>query len=521
MPHPKTDLLVPGIILILAAMLRFIDLAGNPPGLFRDELEKGYTSLEIWKTARHGILGPDGIELSRPLPLFIEVFAGHDKTSAIYQYCSAPFVGIFGLGAVTARIVAAMAGTLTVLLLGLLARRLLGPVAGLVALASAAFHPTAIIFSRWAQQGVFVPLLTILGIWLLAEIPAAQEKHRRALAAAAALALALAAYAYDPARLVVPLILLACIASQPRSVIRETWKHLVLTSLLFAAIWIPLLLFTLSEGSARLSRVSVFSNGITDGVTSAAGNYLAHYSPEFLLWSGDINPRHHLPGSGLIALGTAILAAIALVSLAIDIARRRPSRRRLGLFLLAWLLAAPLAAAFTNEGIPHALRANLLLPATTLLAAYGATSRLLNTGNRRLITCSLLLAIDALQAATGVARLKHSPAGPWQAGLTDAIRIATRDGGRVYVSSDIPYATYAILFAEQTPPSQYHNQGLAACRALLAPPDQLMRLKTGEKMITFPPPGSAQALDGQYVVLAENIGETTTLARTTEQEQEE
>ena len=54
----------------------------------------------------------------RPFPLLIEVMGV--KTSAVYQYASAPFVAAFGLSPASARMTAALAGTLAVAALGAL-----------------------------------------------------------------------------------------------------------------------------------------------------------------------------------------------------------------------------------------------------------------------------------------------------------------------------------------------------------------------------------------------------------------
>src|SRR5690606_4182024 len=116
-------------IVVLAAFLRFWNLGTIPPGLFRDEAEKGYTALELWTTGRQGQFMPDGsIQVTRLFPLFVD--AGGVKTSAIYQYLSAPIVGIFGLNVWTTRAAAALVGTLTVLVVFFLARVLIAETHG-------------------------------------------------------------------------------------------------------------------------------------------------------------------------------------------------------------------------------------------------------------------------------------------------------------------------------------------------------------------------------------------------------
>src|SRR5690606_13806791 len=135
-----------------------------------------------------------------------------DRTSAIYQYLSAPIVGVFGLSRFTTRFIAALAGTLLVGLLGGFMWRRLGAASGLVTMALAAFHPTGILFSRWAQQGIIVLPLTVGGVWLLWEALEPARRHRRGFVWGGTFLLGLAAYTYDPARLVIPLIVTAFVA---------------------------------------------------------------------------------------------------------------------------------------------------------------------------------------------------------------------------------------------------------------------------------------------------------------------
>ncbi|CAN5300834.1 hypothetical protein BH09SUM1_BH09SUM1_09580 [soil metagenome] len=506
----KWEWLAVAVILFIAGVYRIAGLAENPPGLFRDEAEKGYTALELWKTGRHGVLGESGITVSRPMPLFIEVYEGHDRTSALYQYLTAPIVGIWGLTVRNTRLVSAISGIGVVLLLWVFARFYFDAVASLTAMALMAVQPTHVLFSRWAQQGSLVPLFVLLGFVLLEFSERGPERLRRALSVLGGLSLGLAAYAYDPARVVVPLLLggwllstgsadLQIGALRSRSGLRRQLPAL----LAFTIIWIPLVIYTLTAGSSRLGRVGIGGNGALAAITTFASNSAAHFSPMFLFITGDSNQRHSMPGNGLFGFGGGILAAAGAVLCVIEIVRR-VENRRIAIFLLCWLLAAPVAAAMTREGIPHALRANLLLEISPLLAAV-AVQRL--KGSRRALILGAVLgfcafAVDGSRTFRGLRALNwETPDAVWENGLQYAISQRLWEPGQIWISPEIPYASYAMLFAEKTDPDRYHEMGLDALRSRIAPSAKIPPMQPGDAFIGFPHGDLDQDLLMQYVLI--------------------
>lgn len=470
-------------ILIVGAILRFWDLGGVPPGLFRDEAEKGYTALELWRTGRHAEFAADGsVVPTRLLPAFVEV--GGVQTSAIYQYLSAPLVGLLGLSRTTTRLVAALCGWLTILAAWAVAVRLQegghlawrrgggsppaadgGGVVPLVAAAFTAVGPTHVLFSRWAQQGITVPLFFTVGVVAVLSVPVAAERHRRALAAGGGLALAAAFYGYAPARLVVPLLLLGLwweMGGDLRRLVRAYWP----AAALFFLFALPVLGFALTEGTGRFNRVSVLAGR---GPLEAAGlflaNYAAHFDPRFLFVAGDANPRHGLPFAGLMGWAETPFFLLGVWTLV-------RGRGRAGTRLLTvWLLAAPAAASLTADGIPHALRSILFLPVVHLVSARGAGLLAAWAGERRAAAAAgaaaVVTGVLAGAALSGpVARDGHA----WQHGPLEALAVMDRHNpaGPNYLVTD--YAVYYILFHEQPDPRDFQEKGLEALRAQPAPP---------------------------------------------------
>ncbi|MCH8333983.1 hypothetical protein IIC65_08625, partial [Candidatus Sumerlaeota bacterium] len=95
-------------ILLVAAVIRFVDLENLPAGLFRDEAEKGYNAYAL-ATSGGAVEFPVSEGRAGPIrwrrwPAVIDVMGV--KTSALYQYASVPFVRLFGLGVGSTRMAA-------------------------------------------------------------------------------------------------------------------------------------------------------------------------------------------------------------------------------------------------------------------------------------------------------------------------------------------------------------------------------------------------------------------------------
>ncbi len=461
-------------LLIVAALPRFVSLGSIPAGLFRDEVEKAWTAHELWNTGRQVYIAGDGtLRVTRLLPVFTDAVGV--KTSAIYQYLSAPVVGIFGLSPFTARFAAALAGTLTALMAFALAWRLgrgepQRALFAASAMALCAVSPTHILFSRWAQQGITVPLILTTGLVLMLQLPVLAIKHRRAAATVAGLILALACYAYAPARLVVPLVvggLFLELRIWHRDQLQE-WKTAWPALAIFLVAAGALTVFTLTSGSGRLSRISVFAadGGVAGGLWLFATNLAKHFDPRFLFFAGDANPRHAMPFSGMIAWAETPFFLLGLVTLA-------NLRRRGSVLLLVWLVSAPVAAALTNDGIPHALRAILFFPVVHVISARGVVllaekTRLSVAGVLLAGACVVTLVLNGAALKTRVARDSFS----WQYGVLEALAEMDQvnPSGRNVLSAEVPYAHYYVLFHEKPEVRSWREEGPGVLKTLILPP---------------------------------------------------
>jgi len=400
------------LILMVAAAVRFWKLGNLPPGIFRDEAEK---ALNGW------FLLNDGVdEQGRPWPLFIKVFGV--TTSAIYQYATIPFLAVGGLNEWTTRMPAAVAGVLTVLFTWLFCRRVWGWQVAAWSAGLLAISPWHVPLSRWAQQGVFLPLLFVMAAWGVAALRATRElrimnyelriegsasqteertKEQRGewqgslSLAVGAVCLALAMYAYDPARLFAPLLgLLAAMIWWRVWIVR--WRAVLTAGVVFGLMVSPvvwLLVVHGDEAQARFRFLSVFRPGGStgEGLLAFTRNYFSHFSPGFLLISGDRELRH----SGGVGMLNLVGFGFALAGSWVAIRRRC----RWGWFMVGWVLLAPVAASLTREGVPHALRSQMALPAWQVLAGIGISAMVQRFDETRRRAVGQMVALGVLLGA--------------------------------------------------------------------------------------------------------------------------
>jgi hypothetical protein len=373
---------IAGGLFLLALFLRLVELDRLPAGFFHDEAEKAYSAFSVARVGgvfdftnlHSATLGVSNSNVAVPafvrLPLFVNVWGSY--TSMAYQYSALPFLSARGLEVGAARLPAVLAGALTVLgAFGLalrLTRRTRCAVWTALFLAVSPWH---LVFSRWAAQGILVPLFLGLAIWAWFGVFRRDRVCQRRLLVSA-VCFPVAFYCYSGAE---PFLLAFWVGLAwiwRREMVRHA-RALVPAALVFLILLIPTLVALLGgsgEGMGRFNRLSVWGMDapLTIRVLVFLKNYLAHFSPQFLFLSGDANPRHAVEGFGELLWVEAPLLVAGLLRVC---KRARNPRARAERLLLGWFLLAPLSAALTNEGIPHALRTLHALPCPQILCALG------------------------------------------------------------------------------------------------------------------------------------------------------
>jgi len=489
-------------ILLLGAGFRLWRLGANPPAMFRDEAEKGYTAWSLARTGGYLYFSglPDRTELKfQKWPVFINVFGVY--TSAAYQYCALPFVGLGGLKEATTRVPAALSGILTILVVFLLVWVWTDePIPALFSAFFLAVSPWHVLFSRWALQGILLPLLVTMALLFFDY----GLRHKPWQIVLSGVFFGCAFYTYEIGRLFVPL-LLVCLVLVYRKPLWEKRKWSLAAGFIFALITIPIFLYYITGDRAeRFNRLSIFSRDLQfhKSLVLFVSNYLNHYSPSFLFLFGDAELRHSIPGMGMMYL---FEAPLLLYGLWLLIQKGQPHHW----ILLCWFFLFPAGSSMTKEGIPHALRSIVALPMPQIICGIAAASLFQTMSNvsrkekfSRAFIIKILMILILCVMGLNIFRMGrnlflHYPADSalhWQYGIKQALHYVHKEKiapDRVYISGYVTYAPYLVMFYDRLDPDMLREKGINGLGYNFLPPGipgirLWERLPEGACLILYP-----------------------------------
>jgi hypothetical protein len=367
-------------IVVLAAVLRFYQLASNPPSLTWDEAAWGYNAHSL------SVDGKD--EFGKFLPVtYLESFG--DFKPPVYAYLTVIPVMVFGLNEFAVRFPSAFFGTLTVLITYFLALRIFPnsrnkELIGLISALFLAISPWHIMLSRAAFEANVASFFIVVGVWTF--LVGVQNKKWFLLLSAISFALSL--HTFNTARIVSPLLVIL-LSFVFRNQLLEIKRQVASAFILGLLIVLPLIpfLFT-SQAQLRFKEVNIFTDSrvietanryIEQNGGAAWSNimhnrrvlfsieyvkhYLDHFSPAFLFISGDENPKFSVQDVGQMYMWDILFLVTGIIFL---------FKRKEGLYYIIplWLLMGIIPAATARE-TPHALRIETTLPTWQIITAYG------------------------------------------------------------------------------------------------------------------------------------------------------
>lgn len=450
------------LIVILAGLLRFYRITQVPPALNSDEVAIGYNAFSILKTGRD--------EYNTPHPLTFRSF--DDYKMPVYVYLTSGSMKLFGYGDFAVRFPSALFGILTVLLTYFLAKELLRKEnTALLSAFLLAISPWSIQFSRSGYEANVAVFFIVLGTYLFLK-----GLSRGWLLILSSLSFSLGIWTYLTPRIFVPLLVIGLAGIYRKQLWKQ--KRAVLVALFVAIVMLwPVVRMSLSpQGQMRAAGVSAFANTddlkksvlrltldkgvlrifdnrrITYVITFLRG-YFAHFDLNFLFLDKSIE-KYRAPDVGLLYLFELPLLLTGLYVLI-----KRWSGGSAVIFW--WILAAPVAAAFTLQ-LPHPVRTLVFLPTFQIISAVG----LMTIWNKRLWLRIALVTFIALNVAFYLHQyfiiLPVEDAQYWYAGrkeMTKEIEKLKGTYDTVYVSNtlDFPYIFY--LYYSPVDPAQYQRGG--------------------------------------------------------------
>ena len=332
------------VIIVIATLLRIVFLDTIPNSFHCDEASNGYDAYSILETLRD--------RSGKFLPLFLTAF--NDWRPSLYAFITVPFIKIFGVSELATRLSGAIIAVLNVAVLYYLVKEIDNKKTALIAAFLLAISPWHIIFSRISHEAILLPFLFCLGLLCFL-----RSLHNPNYLILSALSFGISLNTYQSARVFVPLFLVGLIFLF-RQHLWKYKKHTIIAFILFLFIFIPLFQFWTSPIGMMRARIV----GIENNLISLIQNYLSYFSPNFLFFNGDTNPRHSLPNLGELYYFEIITVSCGLFYLIKEYKKERS-------ILILWLLLYPIPAALTQP--THSLRAIVGVPLFSILSAYGIT----------------------------------------------------------------------------------------------------------------------------------------------------
>ena len=366
------------LIMILGAILRLYDLPSTPPALFPDEAVNGINTLQV--------LQENGLKV------FYKENFGRE---GLFMNIQAISVYFFGTESWALRLPSAIFGILTIWSVFLLTRELLKlrerqeevfiyetrPLyqnINIGALVAAFFVATSfwhLNFSRIGFRAIMAPFFATLGSFLILKSARLKNNGEKFFwhAILGGFIFGVGMNSYLAFRALPILIGLYGIYELWQAKINMRLKDYVIwagaISIGFVIAVAPLTLYFINNPEdlfGRTGDISIFKSEtpIRDlGLNTLKTLGMFHIA-------GDFNDRHNLSGMRELSWPVGILAIIGF-------AYCIKSLRKFNIasaFLIIWFLVALLPVVLSKEGLPHALRAILVLPSIYIISAFGFIS---------------------------------------------------------------------------------------------------------------------------------------------------
>jgi hypothetical protein len=350
------------VVAVFGLTIRVVAISNFPPSLNWDEVSIGYNAYSLLKT------GHD--EWGVALPTIFRAFGDYKLPGYVYAaVATQSFAGLTPLGT---RLPSALAGTLLIVVVYLIVRKLVfNPALAVLTALLVAVEPWSFFLSRVAVEANLATLFIALGVLLLLS-----KKPSLGV-----LFLCLSTWTYNSARIFVPAFLLATL------IVFQKKLYSYQSFLVAALLLVPMVIQLISPvGMARFGWLNILDSGAIARIEAARAisknvfldnrytyfvvnfitNYINHFSPQFLFLTGGSNYQFNVPGVGLLSW---INLPFFYLGLVIIIFSKKTEQRLLAL----WLFLAPLAGSATRDA-PHTLRAIIMLPAVFLTIAVGLSA---------------------------------------------------------------------------------------------------------------------------------------------------
>lgn len=441
MKNIKSVILV--LVIILGGLLRFYKLDQVPPALNWDEIAAGYNAYTIanWGADEYG----------NKFPIVFKSF-GDDK-HPVHIYLTALVVKIFGLSDYSTRAGSAIVGTLSILAIYFLAKKLLkDEIAGIFSALFLAVSPYHLQFSRGLWETNFALAFFLFGLALFYW---GIEKKGWMIPLSFA-SFGLSFFSYHSAKTVVPPVVFLLCAIHFKSLIKN--KKLLIISILVTLFFLSLVI----KEPRILGFARIKQTGISQETAKQYGgklatyvyNYKGYFSYTYLFKNGDQGPRASIKTVGEFYKIDLILVIVGLISIL------WAKKWKVFFILVAWLALSPIPGALSATE-PSAIRGMFMIGPVILLSAYGAASLIsfLNNKTAKVVGILLIVLLLGMEARNYLkyyyASYAQKEAIEWQYGMKQIVMYLKghSDYFRVYMDKirQQPYIFFLYYFKTPLP----------------------------------------------------------------------
>lgn len=458
----KSNVLL-AIIIIFGFLIRIIGVDLVPPSLNWDEVSHGYNAYSILKTGKD--------EWGQTLPLIFRAYG--DYKLPVYIYTAVPNIALFGLTPIGVRLPSIIAGTISIFLIYLLSKRLFSEQkeSEKISLWSAflfAVIPWSLFISRIAVEANLALALILAGIYFF---------PKKLLFSS--LFLGLSVWTYNSSRVFVPFLIIGMCVIYRNELFLVYKKHR--TSFIFSTILILIFLIPMffqlinPIGTARYKELQILDQGAIAHIEESRNNselppilnrlinnkfvyfgstagtqYISHFLPGFLFFTGGDHYQFSVPNRGLIYF---VLIPFLLFGFWLLIKNIRSPNYQ---FILFWLIIAPIASSITRDS-PHVLRSTILLPVLLLIISLGL-SKLKELGTLLMFILIVLFFGSYMYSYSTTYKDNYSWA--WQYGYKDVANYAKQNYDnydQIIMTKKYGEPHEFVLFYNQWNPKLYQN----------------------------------------------------------------
>src|SRR3989344_7594790 len=352
------------IIIAIAAFFRFYNLADAPPGLYPNEAMNGNNALQAISTGDYKVFYPE-----------------NNGREGLFMNLQAISISVFGNQPWALRLVYAIFGTLTVLGLYLLTKELFNRHIAYIASFLLAVSFWHVLFSRIGFRAIMAPMFLVFALYFLWQ--GLRNKHLLPFALSGFF-WGLGLYSYLAFRIIPLAIIITLIAYW--HFIKKDYDHekyervkidiargLVLLFFVTVLVSAPLALYFYNNPADFLGRTGQLSIFASDNPALAL---IKNFGQTLIMFNfeGDNNWRHNLGGSPMLLWPAGAMFVVGFLRSIFKCLRqwkRHGHFSTVQVLLLSWFFVGLLPVVLSNEGIPHALKAIIVVPVVYIFAAEG------------------------------------------------------------------------------------------------------------------------------------------------------